>query len=86
MSMEAGLIRLRLSLKRKEYQRTFTTARVLLSANPKDPQRGEVLYDLAQAGYALGKTNQARQAVLELLRDFPFSEPAARAKDQWARM
>jgi TolA-binding protein len=72
-------------LGRKEFQRAFTTARLLLPMSQGDPRRSELLYDLAEAGYALGRTNQARPVVLELLKNFPYSESAAKAKDKWGR-
>jgi tetratricopeptide (TPR) repeat protein len=85
MSVDTGLVRLRLCLGRKEFQRAFTTARLLLPMSQGDPRRSELLYDLAEAGYALGRTNQARPVVLELLKNFPYSESAAKAKDKWGR-
>ncbi len=84
MSLETGLLRVRLSLKRKEFQRAFTRCQALLHVAEGDPQKSGVLYGLLEAGLALGKTDEAQRALNRLLQEFPYSEAAAQAKDQWA--
>ncbi len=85
LSLDAGLVRLDLDLKRKCYHRAFTGSRTLLHVVGHDPRKADILYAQAQAAYALGKTEDARHAVLTLLKEFPYSEPAAKAEDQWGK-
>lgn len=83
MSLDAGLPEIELELQRKEFQRAFTSCRLLSAVAENDSRRSELLYATVVSGLALGKTEEARQALAQLLRDFPYSEAAAKAKDQW---
>jgi TolA-binding protein len=70
---------------RKEFQRAFTDGQTLLAAAGSDPRQSEVLYTLVETGLALGKTEDAQRALGRLLKDFPYSESAAKAKDRWTK-
>jgi len=83
LALDTGWLRVQVSLKRKEYQRAFTAARTLLAVAENDPRKSNLLYALVEAGLALGKTAEAQQALSQLIKEFPYSEAAARAKDQW---
>ena len=83
LALDTGLLRVQVSLKRKEYQRAFTAARALLVVAPEDPRKSSLLYTLVEAGLVLGKTDEAQRALGQLIKEFPYSEAAARAKDQW---
>ena len=83
LALDTGLLRMQVSLKRKEYQRAFVAARMLLPVADGDPRKSSLLHTLVTAGLALGKTTEAQQALTQLLKEFPYSEAAARAKDQW---
>jgi tetratricopeptide (TPR) repeat protein len=84
ISLDTGLLALHLAMGRKEYQRAFTEGRTLLAVAGGDPRQSEVLYTLVEAGLALGKKEEAQKALGRLLKDFPYSESAAKAKDKWA--
>jgi TolA-binding protein len=83
LSLDAGLFILRLALERKEFQRAFTGCQHLLPVAENEPRLSEVLYDRVEAGLALGKTEEARRALTRLLKDFPYSESADKAKARW---
>jgi hypothetical protein len=85
LSLDTGLLRLRLDLERKCYRRALAGATALRLLAGRDPRRAEVLYAQAQAGLALERKTEAGKAIRELLQDFPYSESAAKAKDQWAK-
>jgi tetratricopeptide (TPR) repeat protein len=84
MSLDTGLPALNLAMGREEFQRAFTDGRMLLAAAGGDPRQSEVLYTVVEAGLALGKKDEAQKALGRLLKDFPYSEAAAKAKDRWA--
>jgi TolA-binding protein len=83
MSLDTGLLALNLELGRKEFQRAFTDGQTLLAVAGDDPRQSDVLYTLVQTGLALGKKEQAQRAMGRLLKDFPYSEATAKAKDRW---
>jgi tetratricopeptide (TPR) repeat protein len=84
MSLDTGLLALNLAMGRKEFQRAFTEGRTLLAVAGGDPRQSEVLYTMVEAGLALGKKEEAQKALGRLLKDFPYSEAAAKAKDKWS--
>ena len=49
----------------------------------RDPRKASLLRGLVESGLALGKDGEAQQALRELLKSFPYSEAAAKAKEQW---
>jgi tetratricopeptide (TPR) repeat protein len=83
MSLDAGLLGLTLDLGRKEFQRAFTDGQTLLAVAGDDPRQSEVLFTVVQTGLALGRQEEAQRALGRLLKDFPYSEAAAKAKDKW---
>ena len=83
LSLDAGLLTLRLALARKEFQRAFTGSQLLSPVAETEPRLSEVLYDRVESALALGKTEEARHALTRLLKDFPYSEAAAEAKSKW---
>jgi tetratricopeptide (TPR) repeat protein len=85
MSLDTGLLALTLDMGRKENQRAFNDGQTLLALAGADPRQSEVLYTVVEAGLALGKTDEAQRALARLLKDFPYSESAAKAKARWAR-
>jgi tetratricopeptide (TPR) repeat protein len=85
MLLDAELPALSLDMGRKEYRRAFTDGQALLAAAGDDPRQSEVLYTVIESGLALGKNEQAQRALERLLKDFPYSESAAKAKDRWSR-
>ncbi len=84
LSLETQLPLLNIYLGRKEFQRAFTTGQRLLIANEGKPHEAELLLAVAEAGFAAGQKATAQAAVAKLLRDYPYSESAARAKEKWS--
>jgi tetratricopeptide (TPR) repeat protein len=85
MSLDTGLLALNLEVGRKEFRRAFTDGQMLLAVAGDDPRQSEVLYAVVEAGLALGKQEEAQKALGRLLKDFPYSEAAAKAKDRWSK-
>ena len=83
MSLVTGLLQIKLELAHKEFQRAYTDCRLLSSVAEKEPRQSEILYYTIESGLTLGKTDEARRALTQLLKSFPFSESAAQAKAQW---
>ena len=84
MSLDVGLLQIKLALAHKEFQRAFTGCRLLAPVAENEPRQSELLYDTIESGLALGKTDDARRALAQLLKNFPYSESAAKAKDTMA--
>ena len=83
MSLGTGLLQIRLELAHKEFQRAFTGCRWLTPLAEQAPGQSELLYDTVAAGLAVGKPDEAGRALAQLLKDFPYSEAAAKAKALW---
>ena len=83
MALGTGLLKIKLALAQKEFQRASTGCRLLLPVAENEPRQSELLYDTVEASLALGKVDEARQALARLLKNFPYSESAAKAKAQW---
>jgi predicted negative regulator of RcsB-dependent stress response len=83
LSLDAGLVRVRLDLQRKCNRRAAAGATILCRLAGRDPRKSEALYALAEADFALGRPAEGNRIVGELLKAFPYSESAAKAKDQW---
>ncbi len=49
----------------------------------KDGNRSELLYRLAELAYAQNDSDLAGKCIAELLKKFPYSAEAARAKEKW---
>ena len=85
LSLETGLLRVQLDLARKCYRRAFAGATTSKLLAGRDPRRSELIYAQAEAGFALDRKTEAGKAIRELLKDFPYSESAAKAKDKWGK-
>jgi hypothetical protein len=85
MSLDTGLLALNLELGRKEFQRALTDGQTLLAVAGDDPRQSEILCAVVETGLALGKQEVAQKALDHLLKDFPYSEAAAKAKDRWTK-
>jgi len=85
MSLDTGLLALKLDMGRKEFQRALNDGETLLAVAGGDPRQSEVLYAVVETSLALGKTEDAQRALGRLLKDFPYSEAAAKAKDRWMK-
>jgi outer membrane protein assembly factor BamD (BamD/ComL family) len=85
MSLDTGLLALNLEMGRKELQRAFNDGQTLLAMAGDDPRQSEVLYAVVESGLALGKEQDAQQALGRLLKNYPYSEAAAKAKDRWSK-
>jgi len=83
MSVNVGLLRLNLCPKRKEFSRAFQLCRALLNTAESDPHKADLLFGVVEAGLAADKHAEAERALRELLKSFPYSEAAARAKELW---
>ena len=83
MALGTGLLKIKLALAQKEFQRASTGCRLLLPVAENEPRQSKLLYDTVEASLALGKVDEARQALARLLKNFPYSESAAKAKAQW---
>jgi tetratricopeptide (TPR) repeat protein len=85
MSLDTGLLALRLEMARKEFKRALNDGETLLSVAGEDPRQSEILYTVVETGLTLGKREEAQRALSHLLKDFPYSEAAAKAKDKWTK-
>jgi TolA-binding protein len=85
MALDTQLLRVDLNLKRKEYLRAFATCQALLPLAEKQPQESQVLYCFVESGLALGKTAEAQRVLRRLVKEFPYSEGAAKGKALWER-
>jgi hypothetical protein len=85
MSLDTGLLALNLAMGRKEFQRALADGETLLAVAGDDPRQSEVLSAVVTASLALGKNEDAQRALGHLLKDFPYSEAAAKAKDRWIK-
>ncbi len=82
LAVEPALLQLALFQARQEYQRTWLLSQRLLPQARGHPRESEWLLAAFTAGSALDKTAEVRQIRERLLREFPYSEAAARAKSQ----
>jgi hypothetical protein len=85
MSLDTGLLALNLALGRKEFQRALADGQTLLALAGDDPRQSEILSTVVETGLALGRQEIAQRALDHLLKDFPYSEAAAKAKDRWTK-
>ena len=80
MSLSTGLLKIKLALAHKEFLRAYAHSRRLLPVAENEPRQSEILFNLIESGQALGKAEESRRALAQLLKDFPYSESAAKAK------
>jgi len=85
ISLDTGLLALDAAMGRKEFRRAFTDGQTLLAAAGDDPRQSEILLTVVETGLILGRQAEAQKALGRLLKDFPYSEAAAKAKDRWTK-
>jgi len=83
LSLDTGLPLIRVYLARGETRRALAHCQRRARGAAEHPQAPELYYALAEAGFAAGQPAPAQAAVRKLLREFPYSEAAARAKEAW---
>jgi tetratricopeptide (TPR) repeat protein len=85
LSTEVGLPMILIHLGRKEYPLALTRCQRLMYSATLDTHRAEVLYCLIEAELALGREDAAQQTLDKLIKDHPYSEATARARDRWGK-
>ena len=85
LSAEVGLPMILIHLGRKEYPLALSRCQRLLHSATLDTHRAEVLYCLIEAELALGHDDVAQKTLGQLVKDHPYSEATARAKDRWGK-
>lgn len=80
MATEPGLIRVRLYLARKEYQRALLLARRLLPVITPESRKADALAAIIESGLALNRESEAAEAYRRLCEGFPYSEATARIR------
>jgi outer membrane protein assembly factor BamD (BamD/ComL family) len=83
LSLETGLALLKVHLARQEFALALTRCTSLLPLAESDNARAELLYHFIEINFALAQEKPARDALAKLLKDHPYTEQAARAKDKW---
>ena len=83
MSMDAGLIMIRIYIERKEFRRGLVLLRRLLPVAETDIRKSELLSAMTEICLATDKLPEATNTYQQLLKNYPYSEATARAKDQW---
>ena len=83
LAPDVAWLRVQLSLRQGESRRAFSAARAALQAVGRVHERSALLGTVVETGLAIGRTDEAERALRELLRDFPYSEAAAKAKERW---
>jgi tetratricopeptide (TPR) repeat protein len=83
LSPETGLPMILVHLGRKEYPLALSRCQRLLYSATVDTHRADVLYCLVETELALGRADAAQQTLAKLIKDHPYSEATARAKDRW---
>ena len=84
LSLETGVALLKVHLARKEYGMALARCTALLRVASTDTDRAELLYHHIEINLALGRAAVARETLATLLKDHPYTESAARAKDKWS--
>lgn len=85
LSVETGFIWLRLLMARKEFAPALARCRALLALAEIDNDRADTLGQLIEIQLALADRAAAGEAFAKLVKEFPYTEAAARAKDKWGR-
>ena len=83
LSPGSGLVEVKLALRQKECKRAFTLCQKLVPLAKDDLNLPELLYDTVESGMAVGRRNEANQALKRLVKEFPYSEAAAKANSKW---
>ena len=85
LSPEVGLGLILVHLGRKEYPLALSRCQRLLYSATVDTHRADVLFYLIETELALNRPDAARETYAKLLKENPYSEATARAKDRWAK-
>lgn len=83
MQTETGLAMIQVHARRKEYPFALARCQRLLHAAETERARAELLFVLADINFTIGNNAMAKEVVAKLLKDHPYTEAAARAKDKW---
>jgi len=83
MATETGLVMIRIYIERKEFRRGLLLARRLLPVAGTDIRKSEILSAKIEIDLATDQIPEATQTYHQLMTGYPYSEAAARAKDQW---
>lgn len=70
----------------KEYSTAIDIHRRFVADNPKHPKAPEALRNVAQCQLALNQRDAAKATLQQLIRQYPNSDAAKRAKDQLTRL
>jgi tetratricopeptide (TPR) repeat protein len=83
LNLETGMALLKLALARQEHAAARQQCLALLSVATAENDRAQLLYHLAETEYALGRQDAGKAAWQKLVKEHPYTEAAARAKDKW---
>ena len=84
MNTETGLVMIQTQIGRQEYLFAFAHCQRLLMASPDGRSRAEILVNLIKTALALDRKPDAAKAYATLLKDHPYEEATAVAKDKWS--
>jgi len=76
----SSLLRVKLAMARKDYAAAVREAELLVGVNPRSNYAPELLMLAAEACRAAGRDGKARQTLQRLIKDYPESPLAQRAK------
>jgi len=83
LSVETGLARLQVYMGRKEYPRALTRCLQLLNVAIVDTHRADLLFYLSEIHRGMGRKEEAEAVLQKLVKEFPYSEAAAKARDKY---
>jgi len=83
MATETGLIMIRVHIERKEFRRGLLLSHRILPLAETDSRQSEILSAITEICLATDQLAEANTTYHQLLKDYPYSEATARAKDKW---
>jgi tetratricopeptide (TPR) repeat protein len=86
MELETGMLMVEVHRGRGEYLMALGVCRRLLAAAPADPRRSDLLLVAAQVCRDLKRDSECRKLLAQLLKEHPYSEAAALAKDRFGEL
>ncbi len=84
MATETGIVMMRIQIAQKEFRRALLWSRRLLPLAETDSRKSEILAAMTEIYLATDQLAEATTTYHQLLKNHPYSEAAARAKDRWA--
>ena len=84
LSPNSGLIEVNLAMRQKAFNRAFTACHRLVPLAKDDLHLPELLYDTVESGMSTGRQDDANLALKRLVKEFPYSEAAAKANSKWS--